>query len=634
MHHPDHRKIGRHHLAFYRGWLHGLDLKTLADRYLETGLDLRLAKTTLDWLRDTLSQAALRHGRRGEARLMRLHLAAVQGAGSEQYPSLEDFRAERDPDGFYSEAELIEIYLDAYPQAMDKRSRQRQRLVDRQIAAIVWIEQLLVTDPVPGDLVSAWFDKGIADRLILAGIGTIGDLLIRIRGKGHRWWMTVPKLGEKGAARIIQWLGGYEESLGSLPGQALLPIRSLPSAELLACRQQQMAIVPFEVFALPGDLDGRTGSNRYPGTPRIQADNDYQAIQSWLATKSASKNTHRAYRKEVERMLLWAVIERGKALTDLSVNDCTDYRNWLSMIGRSDTELWPFNTPQADWIAPRNTPRFSNAWRPFDGALSTASVKHALVILGSFFEWLVRVQYCAFNPWDAVGKAFVVTDEAPSDIELTRVFSVGQWEYLMDYVDRMPMDERSARLRFILSFAHATGLRLAELVDATIGRIYTMPLRDSDGLRWMLKVFGKGGKWRSVPIPDRVVSLLRKYLVQRGLDDDLLSNPPETAIIARAGVNEAVSPGGLAGIIRGVFADVAVDLKSSGRDQEAKAFTRATAHWLRHTCGSHLGLSGVPVNLIQKLLGHASVATTSIYMASDDERLWQAITDLEVCGAN
>jgi site-specific recombinase XerD len=42
-----------------------------------------------------------------------------------------------------------------------------------------------------------------------------------------------------------------------------------------------------------------------------------------------------------------------------------------------------------------------------------------------------------------------------------------------------------------------------------------------------------------------------------------------------------------------------------------------------------MGSSGVPVNLIQKLLGHASVATTSIYTESDSERLWQEVTDLE-----
>ena len=72
------RKVGRHHLAFYRGWVQGLDIKSLADLYLETGLDLRLAKATLTWLRDTLSQAALRHGRWGEARLLKLHLAGEQ----------------------------------------------------------------------------------------------------------------------------------------------------------------------------------------------------------------------------------------------------------------------------------------------------------------------------------------------------------------------------------------------------------------------------------------------------------------------------------------------------------------------------------------------------------------------------
>jgi site-specific recombinase XerD len=42
-----------------------------------------------------------------------------------------------------------------------------------------------------------------------------------------------------------------------------------------------------------------------------------------------------------------------------------------------------------------------------------------------------------------------------------------------------------------------------------------------------------------------------------------------------------------------------------------------------------MGSAGVPVNLVQKLLGHASLATTSIYTDSDEERLWQEITELE-----
>jgi len=69
------RKVGRHHLAFYRGWLHGIDLKELGDRYLETGIDLRLAKSTLKWIKEEIQKAALRHGKHGTARLLRLPLA-------------------------------------------------------------------------------------------------------------------------------------------------------------------------------------------------------------------------------------------------------------------------------------------------------------------------------------------------------------------------------------------------------------------------------------------------------------------------------------------------------------------------------------------------------------------------------
>lgn len=622
---PVERKVGRHHLAFYRGWLQGLDLKSLADRYLETGLDLRLAKTTLSWLRDTLSQAALRHGKRGEARLLRLHLASSQEAKTPAFPSLDDFRAEHDPDGFYQEEELIRLYLETFPQAGDRKIRQRQRLIERQLKALGVLEGLLATEPVPADLVCAWFDKPVADRLVLAGIPTIGALLERIQGRGYRWWITVPKLGEKGAARIVAWLRGYESSLGPLPEHATAPVRSLPAPMLVQARDRQTAIVPIEALAVPQSLSGETGSNRHPGLPRIQAGNDHQAIESWLATKAGSPNTARAYRKEAERLLLWAVIERQKALSDLTVEDCAAYRDWLSILGRTNPQQWPFRISQSEWIGSRNTPRFSPAWRPFDGPLSAASVRQALTIVSSLFEWLVRVQYCAFNPWDAVGRKPAASTDTPEDVELTRVFSTGQWGYLMTFLDTLPADDATSRLRFVLPFAQTTGLRLSELVDASIGRLYTMPLKEGLGVRWMLKVLGKGGKWRAVPLSNPVMDRLREYLAHRGLDPDPLANPPETPLISRLGSQERVTGSALYKTLRTVFHQAAESLAADGKDQEAKPFRRATVHWLRHTCGAHLASSGVPVNLVQKLLGHASLATTSIYTETDDERLWAEI---------
>lgn len=623
------RKVGRHHLAFYRGWLQGLELKSLADLYLETGLDLRLAKATLTWLRDTLSQAALRHGRWGEARLLKLHLAGEKEASHAACPTLEDFRVERDPEGFYREDELIQLYLETFPQAADKKDRQRRRLIEQQLGALVWIEQLLATEPVPQDLVSAWFDKPIADRLILAGIPTIGAMRDRIRERGYRWWLTVPKLGEKGAGRIVAWLRGYEQTLGPIPQHALAPVRTQSVPRLIHDRERATAIVPIEALEIPASLAGNDGSNRFPGRPRIDASNDHQAIQSWLATKAGSPNTERAYRKEAERLLLWAVIERQKALADLDVDDCTAYRDWLSMLGRTAPEQWTFRIAQESWIGKRNTPRFSQNWKPFDGALSASSVRHTLTIVSSLFEWLVRVQYFAFNPWDAVGKKLAAQVDTPEDLELTRVFSEAQWGYLNDHLAAQPDDPHTRRLRFVLPFAYATGLRLSELVDATVSRLYTMPVRNSIQVRWMLKVRGKGGKWRAVPVPDSVLSAIHEYFRQRDLNPDPLANPPETPLIANLNGVDPVTPSSLYKSLRTLFQSAADALRSDGHTQEAKAFDRASVHWLRHSRGSHLGSAGVPPNLIQKLLGHASLATTSIYTESDDERLWQELSELE-----
>lgn len=623
------RKVGRHHLAFYRGWVQGLDIKSLADLYLETGLDLRLAKATLTWLRDTLSQAALRHGRWGEARLLKLHLAGEQRDCQKDYPALDEFRVEHDPEGFYREDELIQLYLQTFPQAADKKVGQRRRLLEQQLGALVWIEQLLATEPVSDDLVSAWFDKPVADRLILAGISTIGAMHERIRERGYRWWLTVPKLGEKGAARIVAWLRGYEQTLGPLPGHALAPVRTQSTPSLIQQRDRVTAIVPIETLKVPESLAGESGSNRFPGRPRIDAINDHHAIQSWLTTKAGSPNTERAYRKEAERLLLWAVIERQKALADMEVDDCTAYRDWLSMLGRTAPSQWPYRIPQESWIGKRNTPRFSPNWKPFDGALSSSSVHHTLTIVSSLFEWLVRVQYFAFNPWDVVGKKPASQTDAPEDLELTRVFSEAQWQYLNDHLATKPDDPHARRLRFVLPFAYATGLRLSELVDAMIGRLYTMPVRNSIRARWMLKVRGKGGKWRAVPFPDSVLSALRLYLSQRGLNPDPQDNPPETPLIANLNGIDAVTPSSLYKTLRTLFQSAADALRRDGHTQEAKDFDRASVHWLRHTRGSHLGTAGMPPNLIQKLLGHASLATTSIYTESDDERLWQELTELE-----
>lgn len=87
------RKIGRHHIAFFRSILLGMNMGEMSDRYLETGMDLRRAKTTLVWIQDTLRQAALRRGKRRDAHLFRIRIAAGSGTNeSAPIPSLEESR--------------------------------------------------------------------------------------------------------------------------------------------------------------------------------------------------------------------------------------------------------------------------------------------------------------------------------------------------------------------------------------------------------------------------------------------------------------------------------------------------------------------------------------------------------------
>ena len=109
-----------------------------------------------------------------------------------------------------------------------------------------------------------------------------------------------------------------------------------------------------------------------------------------------------------------------------------------------------------------------------------------------------------------------------------------------------------------------------------------MPLSDGLGVRWMLKVYGKGGKWRTVPLPGSASLLLQEYMAYRGLSSDILSNPAETPLIAGVLSNRPLTTSTLAKSIRSFFGNIAQSLKDDDRRVEAKAFERATVHWLRH----------------------------------------------------
>lgn len=623
------RKIGLHHFAFYRGWIQALDIRDLGDRYLETGMDVRRARKTLKWLQNAFAAASIRNGRHGIGRLLRLAIAAPTSSPDDA-PSLNEFRDEL-PDGFWTEKEVISAYLDRYPAQADARLRKRQELIRKQLDALKWIEGLVACSPVPDDLVSAWFDESVSNKLILANIPTIGALTSLIVERGSRWWASVSKLGERGAARIVVWLQKYEATVGYIPEYVFIHDRKRAASMQLALRPAGAGILPLTAFAAPVGLDGREGRNRVPGRPHIDADTDMAAISAWLGTKSPGVNTQASYRSASERFLLWAVIERGKALSDLSVEDCAAYRDWLSMLGRTPETEWTFRIPQAEWIqASKVSGRHKQGWRPFVRPLSPASILHSIGILSGLHDWLVQVGYLAFNPWAAVSRKLSkdIQDVSHATVEMSRALTVRQWEFLLAHIEAMPRLWGRDRVGYSVRFAYVTGMRRNELVRARVSHLYSMPLSSGDGMRWMLKVMGKGGRVRSVPMPDAMMRELSGYMVSRGLGGDLEKMPGETPLIADHTGQNPISDSMLYKALKEAFVSAADALDVAGRQYEAKAFRRASTHWLRHTRGSHLGQGGKATpSQIQQLLGHASVATTSIYMHSDEEALWDLMSE-------
>ncbi|WP_254074045.1 hypothetical protein [Burkholderia sp. S171] len=77
----------------------------------------------------------------------------------------------------------------------------------------------------------------------------------------------------------------------------------------------RLTLAPLERMAVPNTLSGADGENRSIAFCYIQAHHDLEAVRAYLNKYRDQPKTLRAYTKELERFLLWAVVVRGKALS-------------------------------------------------------------------------------------------------------------------------------------------------------------------------------------------------------------------------------------------------------------------------------------------------------------------------------
>ena len=161
--------------------------------------------------------------------------------------------------------------------------------------------ETLVTLPLPSPLVIDDIDGWLPPRSVKAlrahGIKTLADLTVRVPRR-RRWWATVPGLGASGAREIEAFFDAHPELTDRARALVRLDTRG--------------DVVPLEQLIVPAEVDGSRGTFRGPvETCTLAARNDYEAVNAWLSMHE-SASTQRAYRKEAERLILWAVLCAGR----------------------------------------------------------------------------------------------------------------------------------------------------------------------------------------------------------------------------------------------------------------------------------------------------------------------------------
>lgn len=565
-------RLGAPHFAYLRAVAEGVPVLRAAQQYLaiDHGGEARNAHARV------VDQARAIARRRGDTRWRLIGIEIEAGTAEAERPSL-DAWAEAEGLGDWSQAELQDLYTERFD-VLDASARRRHarnaRLRERRLALLRELEATAATPARETDRLDGWLAPALAERLLRSGALTLGDLQERVQ-KGGRWWSGLAGFGPTKAARL--------EALVS----ALLPTaRIVPAWSTALVTQRDRA-----------SLSGTDRRNRatvtFAGT---DAGDDREAVERWVDARASSPHTRKQYTREAERFILWCVLERGKAMSDATAEDCGAYMAFLSSV-------------PPGWVSARKAERHTPGWAPFKGPLKLASQKLALAALHSLFGWLVKANYLASNPWVLVNRKLGDDPRHAVDDDGSRAFTPAVWNALQTCLEGSTASPSVARLRWLCDFVEGTGLRAAELLRAKLGDLR----RTKSG--WVIAVHGKGRRNRTVVVPSAAMNATIDYFSSRGIE--LERTPPETPLLASLEHPERpISYSALHQTFTR-FTKRAVRAMAAAERHQAE---RASAHWLRHTHATRAAERGVPPDILQENLGQCDPRTTARYYRAQIER--------------
>jgi len=236
-----------------------------------------------------------------------------------------------------------------------------------------------------------------------------------------------------------------------------------------------------------------------------------------------------------------------------------------------------------------------NEIRPFlgwlhDKALSRNSLKLKISSVKSFFKYCLKKEYIETNPAAAIISP-KHEKKLPSFLLENEVVS------LLDKFN--PDDPKGARNIALIEFLYSSGLRINEALQQNICSI--------DFNQKSVLVVGKGSKERFVPIGDKAIDALKKYIRKRYL---LVQNPSEAALFVGSSGKRMTASTAWRVVHNAMLGTTESPQKSP--------------HVLRHSFATHLMDRGADIKSVGEMLGHSSLSTTQIYTHVSVERLKDA----------
>lgn len=308
----------------------------------------------------------------------------------------------------------------------------------------------------------------------------------------------------------------------------------------------------------PDEQDAVTGLS--PAFARVLDDFE----QHLRLERGRSPHTVRAYRGDLTSLFGHL---RGRGVDRLADVGLADLRSWLAAMSA-------------------------------DGA-ERATLQRRAACVRSFFAWAQHTGRVTTDPASGLRSPRVDRRLPPTiEIDAARQLLDGLAARVAEPAE--PAELASARRDLaMLEVLYASGVRVSELCGLDLG--------DLDSARGLLRVLGKGGKERTVPLGRPATRALAAWLESRG-------------VLAAPGAGQAVFVGD-----RGRRIDPRVVRR---RVHEALAAVPGAPdlgpHGLRHAMATHLLEGGADLRSVQEILGHASLATTQIYTHVSSERMRRA----------